>query len=174
MAILTVTGGPTPPAGKTLAAGTRLTVRFVATYLDGTTAHARVHEAEYDITNDTWKPVGSADGTVFTLPGAAAGAPTPPNCLVVERQVYSDASEQVYQRAPLVILESSPGAWWFPSVDQPLLAGNTIGQGGTELGYAGAPTWPYGLAGGSVADAITYAGIAVTYGGEAVTYASAG
>lgn len=143
MALLIVAGGPTPPAGRTLTAGTRLSVTFATPYHDGTQLYPRQHHAELDTTTGGWKPVGSADETPFIIPGAALGEPLPPPATLLERQVYPDG-EQSTIRPVRRILETAPGTWYYASLLTPLLAGTSIGRAGTTLGFAGAPVWPIG------------------------------
>jgi len=111
MPLLEVTGGPTPPSGRTLAAGTRLAVRFDEPYADGVSVYATLHLAEYDFTNSRWKPEGAADGVSFYIPGGATGQPQPTVCWLVELQTLDDLSTVSNRRGPFRIYETSIGVW---------------------------------------------------------------
>lgn len=119
MAILTVLGGPTPPAGRTLTPATRLTLVFSEPYFDGAQLHPRKHHAELDNSTGGWKPIGANDETPFLIPGAVPGEPLPPPCFITEHQVYSDG-EQLLAWPPQRVLETSPGAWLYGSAHEPL------------------------------------------------------
>jgi len=143
MALLTLTGGPAPPQGRTLTTATQLTITYRPPYSDGQQLYPREHHAELDTSTGGWKPIGASNGEPFLIPGAAPGEPPPPPCVITERQVYSDG-EQTVVWPPRRVIETSPGAYLYGSLPLPLLAGNTVGGAGSTLGCAGAPVWPFG------------------------------
>jgi hypothetical protein len=141
--MLILDGGPTAPAGETLAAGTRLVITFHQAYQDAAGVYPMVHTAALDVTNGAWKPVGAADGTAFEVPAASYGMPGP---LVTfeERQVHADLSEVTSRReARLVEPVSGLGKVWY--ADPPAsvrilldLAGSTFRLAGDASRLAGA------------------------------------
>lgn len=118
MPLLEVTNGPTEPEGLTLSADTNLIVEYARPYVDGTDAYPQVYRADYDVTNGTWKPEGSDDGTAFYLPGASSGSPAPPRVTLIERQRYDEANGvDSYRRLPGIYEDSSEsGTWDYGSV----------------------------------------------------------
>lgn len=96
MANLKVLGGPIPPTGKTLESAT-LTASLLDEYADGTARYPLLHAAEWDSTNERWKPAGSADGTFWYLPGQAPGDPRSPITVFTETQIYTDDDTQTRQ-----------------------------------------------------------------------------
>lgn len=112
MPLLTVTGGPIAPSGRTLESA-MLTVRYYEAYADGANVYPALHEAEVDASTGGWKPVGTVDGTPFVVPGAEVGSPQPPPCLLLERQEYVGGGEATFQYGPMRIYASSAGAWLY-------------------------------------------------------------
>lgn len=110
MPMLTVTGGPTPPAGRSLAAGSRLTVRYERPYSDGVFVFPVEHWAAWDPDNDRWRPESAPTGTAFELPGGGDGWPRPPVAHLLEELVLDDGSE-VTTRRSFRIVETTAGAW---------------------------------------------------------------
>lgn len=110
MPLVTVTRGPTPPSGRLLNFGTRLTIRFDEPYADGVNVYTTKYEAELDTSSLGWKPLGAANGTAFQIPAGADGYPLPPVAFIVEKMVLDDASVIVSRRTQR-IYESSVGKW---------------------------------------------------------------
>lgn len=111
--MLTVQGGPTPPAGRTLAATTQLVVTYHTPYGDDSGVYATQHVAVLDGTSGGWKPDGEADGVDFELPGAPAGE-TGPLAVLEERQVFADGGERTSERQARIV-ETSAGVWAYGS-----------------------------------------------------------
>lgn len=109
MPLLTVTGGPTPPSGKTFNAAS-LTIRFDEPYADGNQLYPTLYKATLDTSVTGWKPEGAVNGTAFQVPGGADGYPKPPVAFITERQELADGSTvtSTWQQR---IIESSSGAW---------------------------------------------------------------
>lgn len=112
MPSLKVTGGPSAPSGKVLAAGTALTIRFLDTYVDGGTRWPREHRAEYDVSYGGWKPLGAGDGADFYTPGGSSGAVKPPKAVLTEQQVYTDGTSQKFIDT-IEIYATSSGEWFY-------------------------------------------------------------
>lgn len=120
MPLLEVTNGPTPPTGLTLTADTQLVITYDQQYTDGVDSYSQIFRADYDVTNGTWKPQGTADGTTFYIAGAANGDPVPPRVQIVEYQAYSVA-DGTYSRRDLpggIIESETPGTWDYASLPQ--------------------------------------------------------
>lgn len=120
MPLLQVTNGPTPPTGLTLTADTQLVITYDQQYTDGVDSYAQVFRASYDVTNGTWKPQGTADGTTFYIAGAGDGDPVPPRVQIVEYQAYSVA-DGTYSRRDLpggIIESETPGTWDYASLPE--------------------------------------------------------
>ena len=120
MPLLEVTNGPTPPTGLTLTTATQLVITYDRQYTDGVDSYPQVFRADYDVTNGTWKPQGSADGTTFYVAGAGDGDPVPPRVQIVEYQAYSSA-DGTYSRRDLpggIIESDTPGTWDYASLPE--------------------------------------------------------
>ena len=115
MPLATVTGGPTAPAGRNIAAGTRLAVRYDEPYADGANVYPQTHNAEWDVSTNSWKPLGAANGTTFQIPVGADGYPRPPGSWLTELLVLDDGSEQTSRRGPIRIYETTAGEWFYGS-----------------------------------------------------------
>ncbi|MCA1800551.1 MAG: hypothetical protein LC687_05630 [Actinobacteria bacterium] len=111
MPFLKVTGGPIAPSGKVLAANTRLIVTFEEPYVDGVHTYPTNHFAELDTSTSLWKPLDSANGVSFYIPGGASGYPRAPKCILKEVQEFTDDTSSSFIRGPIRIFESSPGEW---------------------------------------------------------------
>lgn len=156
MPLLRVDGAPTVPAGKTLVAAT-LTVVLLAPYADGSARYPERWEAEWDTTNNRWKPRGAVDGTLFYVPGGASGQPEPPLSRCQERQAYSDGTvggppaweQRIYQTAANVwaYRAAPPGALVIadPSLPANALAATLLGaaNGVAPLGADSKVPAPY-------------------------------
>jgi hypothetical protein len=145
MPLLRVTGGPIGPSGRTLTAGTSLAVRYFDTYVDGSAVYPRLYEAELDTSTGGWKPAGSSNGTHFFVPGGASGEVMPPECVLIERQVYVGGDEQTFARPPVRIYATGSGVWFYPTpapgavfvTDPGLAPVGAVLQ--TQLGIPGGP-----------------------------------
>ncbi|MCA1806751.1 MAG: hypothetical protein LC687_02645 [Actinobacteria bacterium] len=134
MPLLEVTNGPTAPTGLTLASGTKLVVKYDRPYVDNVDAYPQVFYADYDTTNGTWKPENTSDGTALYLPGAGSGDPAPPRVVMVEKQVYSNATSVDSHRQISGIYEdtNTAGTWDYGSLPDGY-AVVTIGSGDGSL-----------------------------------------
>lgn len=109
MPLLTVTGVPVAPAGKTLQSAT-LAVRFLETYADGVYSYPRLHEAVLSEDGSRWE---TEAGEAFVLPGSSLYSYLATPCVLVEKHSYTDGGAQFFERGPLRIVETSPGEWHY-------------------------------------------------------------
>jgi len=113
MAVLQVVTGPVAESGQVLAEGTTLRIYYFEAYSDNDNLYPQTYRAEYDVTNGTWKPKGSVDGTAFHVPGAASGDPAPPRVKIVENQVYeSGESNSLYFELDGVYEDAETAGVW--------------------------------------------------------------
>ena len=110
MPLVTVTGGPVAPSGRTINTA-ELVVRYDEAYSDGANTFPTRYHAEYDSSTSGWKPAGAADGTAFQIPAGADGYPLPPGAWLTELQTLDDASTLTSKRGPMRIYESASGVW---------------------------------------------------------------
>ena len=121
MPLLTVTGAPIAPVGKTLASAT-LAVRFLETYADGVYSYPRLHEAVLSADKARWE---TQAGDPFTLPGSSLYSYLATPCVLVEKHTYEGGETQFFERGPLRIVETSPGQWHYATPDRDALIATT-------------------------------------------------
>lgn len=171
MAFLKVLGGPIPPSGKAFdtTIPTTLTADMVDVYSDSAQTYPKQHFAEYDVTNNRWKPLGGTDGDFWYLPGPDGAQPDAPLTKFTEVQVYDDDTTQTFPFWRRVIGDGS-GVWDYSTPDPDVsFVTTTTGLPSGVASWANVKHPSFGAVGDGVADdlaAINLALASISTGGD--------